>query len=437
MELFLSMNTINTSNSDLFNINAIFGYLIVALMPLSFLGTGVEGSYVYTVNSMRFYEVIMLIYFPFLLIRLATAKIQIAKINKLDIFVLGFVYANLIPVILSWDLMYYAARDYRHQLLVPLIAYVLYKMSFSNIQQVVLSVLILVVSVYFQLFIVIFHFLTSGTRVVGDTQFLMLTVPLGVLLSWGAAILLFHRKMLKSRVRRILETLAILVLAIGMLANMSRSAIFWFVLFAPLSMKFLKRQWFKNITILLFMSGMCIFFTALYTMPTSPLKITSTYGERHSVQRLISPHQFTESALARVQRWKKCLQHAVKSPIYGKGMAFYHTLELGAAHPHNVYVSTLLSSGIIGLTGLMLVIYHHYSLIFYISKRVPFRSYYFVMGQILFTCFSILLLVGVTNDFIGALYPFFFLILAMGSKTRDLLQIDVEPIGKSLGTGTK
>ena len=89
--------------------------------------------------------------------------------------------------------MYYAARDYRHNLIVPLATYFLYKVLFRNMYQILASLLFFLFPIYFQVSIILYDFFIHATRIIG-LQFFTNTVPLGVLMSWGAVILFFTVK---------------------------------------------------------------------------------------------------------------------------------------------------------------------------------------------------------------------------------------------------
>ena len=100
--------------------------------------------------------------------------------------------------------------------------------------------------------------------------------------------------MLHSKTLKILEFLGIFILFLTMIANMSRSVVFWMIIMTPISMIFLKRYWFKKVIVFVYISFVVIFFASLYLIPISPLKVQSTYKERHSLQRMTSLNQLRE-----------------------------------------------------------------------------------------------------------------------------------------------
>ena len=113
--------------------------------------------------------------------------------------------------------------------------------------------------------------------------------------------------------------------------------------------------------------------------------------------------------------WKTAYDLGLEKPLLGRGAFWYRNL--GLSTPHNVFVGVFITSGCLGLMLFILLIIAGYTTIFsFAGGDKPFER----LSKFLFIAFTVLLIVGATNDFSGGRYLLFFVLLSGISAAKKI-----------------
>ena len=112
--------------SNIITLRSFLGYIFMSFVPLTSYSIPLQLG-----GRLIFFEMVLIFSIPLFLLQIGSGSLKI-QITKLDIVLISYVFLSLISVIRGSDNLYISARDYRHLLLVPLIAYFAYKFYFDN-----------------------------------------------------------------------------------------------------------------------------------------------------------------------------------------------------------------------------------------------------------------------------------------------------------------
>lgn len=406
---------VNLLRSIRMALGPILGYLFIAIYSLSYIS---YGSSRITFATLQPYEIV-LIAIVLYSICIVTLKKRLITFIPLDWIIIAYVFFALIPVVLSMDNLYVVARDYRHLFLVPLIAYFAIPLLFDDIQQLTNAFLFFVVGLFIGSFSLIPEFLRTGNRPKGYN-----TITNGLLSSWSA-ILAFNegRKRTFSILKYLMYAVVLLMLMIIAL-SVSRGVLVGFIFSCLLSVIIFQKKLYQRIFIFSLVSALFLFFVSLSIVSDSSLKTNEVLSEeykekRRTVHRMTTVGFYERDLKNRIKLWKKAYYLGLERPILGRGAYWYRNLELST--PHNIFISTFLTSGFIGISLFTILIIVAYMNIFSLSEVRPLKTF----GKFLFIALTILLIVGATNDFSGGRYLLFFLLLA-GIATTKKIQGNME-----------
>lgn len=403
---------------------AILAYLVVMAIPLSALTTGgAEESYRYKLAGVfSFYEVPILILFPFVILAVSTSVFRL-KMRKIDVLLVALLLISLVPIVINWGHLYQEAREYRVRLLSPFIAYMVYRACIRNIYQLRISILLILVPIIFQALMVIRYYLENERRFEPGLDMLMLPVILSFYLVSGLSVLFYMefekwRKPLWKMVR--IGVIGILFAALIMAAG--RMAVYGLLL-GILIVPFIRKASVQRIFIVGLLSSILLLLLITAVTPEKDLVIEpqSTYEERWAVSRLVSEVQAVENIRQRLLFWKILIRDGMESPLFGHGLTAFDNLKLksGATHSHSLFVGTFIASGLLGLILVIAIIVTNYRVLFFTITATTDRNMISI-SKVLFLSFFVLTLIAVTNDFKGGLDSAFFLFMAMTSKLYEL-----------------
>jgi len=337
----------------------------------------------------------------------------------LDWIIIAYVFFALIPVILSIDNLYIVARDYRHLFLVPFIAYFSLPLIFDDIQQLTNAFLFFVVGLFIGSFSLFPEFLQTGNRPKGYN-----TITCGLLSSWSG-ILAFGEGRRKSSFifKSIMYTIVLLMILIIVL-SVSRGVLIGFLFSCLLSLFIFKKILYQRIFIFSLVSVIILLFISLSVVSDTSLKTDEVLSEeykamRRTVYRITTLEFYIDDLKNRMNLWKKAYYLGLERPILGRGAFWYRNLERST--PHNIFISTFLTSGFLGMLLLTIIIIVSYMNIFSLFGVEQLKTF----SKFLFIALTILLIVGSTNDFSGGRYLLFFLLLA-GIATTKKIQRNME-----------
>lgn len=400
------------------------------LLPLSYISTGIvaigENSTFRLLGHILFFEITILIGIPIIVIALLNGSLKF-KMQKMDILIVVFMYATLVPSIVYWDTMYESLRVFRHTMLSPVLVYFMIRVCMQNAFQIRMMLLSLIPAILLESLILINYFLSTGMRVENHTIYLMSKVILSVAIAWGLAIIVLSPQVSKSSFGKLIHIFIFSVLAVALIASAGRMATFSLIIGLVIIYKFFKKKWFRRVfnSVYLSMIAGVFIIPILFSFSQGQSgHASSTQEERYSISRLASTGQLVESLGSRTLLWKQLISYGSESPLYGHGLDFTKKLsKLGIGHSHNLYINTFVSSGVLGLSMMIMIMLHGFNLL-HVSIRNAKNPLNIRLTQLVFQIGFTMMLIGFSNDYIGGLYPFFYVFLALAFLVSKLVEME-------------
>ena len=392
------------------SIGPLLGYGFVASIPFSLMTfSGQRLSFA----GMMIHELVLILMIIYSVL-LVAIKAKSIDIILLDWIAFAHVFFALIPVILSPENLYLAARDYRHLLLVPLISYFFFPFLFSNIQQLSNAFLFFIPGLLVGNIPLLPEFLKTGIRHRGVD-----TITVGLLSSWSAILVfIFGRKKVAGKYKLVVYTTLFIMLLL-MVFSVSRGVLVAFIISLFVSIFIFRNKIYQRIFICAFLAFMMIFYLSLSIVSKDSLKTSSILSEeyremRRSIYRLTTFDYYVNDFKNRMSLWKKAYDMGLEKPLLGRGAFWYRNI--GPSTPHNIFVAVFLTSGYLGMGLFLLLIIVAYTTIFSFFEVEALKGW----SKFLFIALTGLLIVGGTNDFSGGRYLLFFIILAGIATTKKI-----------------
>lgn len=397
------------------------GYIFMASIPLSYMGVTIGGH-------LLFYEAVLIISLMAFSIELASGNLKI-QITKLDVVILTYVFIHLISVCQGWDQLYVAAREYRWSLLSPLIVYFAYKLYFDNIQQNLVSFIFFALTLLFQLVIIIPAFFSEGFR--PNVPFQILGVPLSLMFALAVIHLLTLKRFIQSSILKFVALVFSVLFLGGMIITMSRAPLIALILSFFLAVTVFKYRILQKSFLVSLVIFVGLFFMILTYIPESDLATKGpkvALETKKGIERLYSTQFYVQEFKERMSFWKSLYQYGLKAPIFGRGAGAFQSIQTFnmPGHAHNIFIHTFLNSGFVGILLFIFIITMYYSSLFSISHHFAANHVFFQMSKFCFTIFTMLLIVGFSNDFVAVGYFMFFLCLSAGSQIVELKKLSVK-----------
>ncbi len=356
----------------------------------------------------------------FLLIPIALRKSAI-KLTTLDILVGAYALFSLVPVAVGLDSLYVSARYYRLMVLTPVLIYVTVRFSSLSLTEVRKALLFMLPGIFIQGLLLLRYYMIHGERPVG-VEGAASTVTLGVLFCIGLFIIIFGTG---KNLRGLIKGLRfVLVIAFGLmlLVTFSRVTIVGFVLLTPFINTVWRKLSFRKLLGPMILSVLCVLLIFMLVggkiSYTASTKIGDEKAIQHSIGRLYKVDLYLKDLGERFVFWGRLIRGGLEHPIFGSGASSYTIGRLGGIQfqlgsSHNILVSTIITSGLIGLFILLLIIRSAYKLLNrFNSGNRNVES----LGKILLSSFTILLMVSLTNDFTGGRIFIWFFLLSLIAK---------------------
>lgn len=410
---------ISKIKSKTFDLTATLVYVTLILMPLSFLVTHGGDTYTYKLGGyLLFYELPLAIA-VFILLTVRINLISKLRVTKQDILVVVYSWFMLIPIFGSWETLYESMRLYRHDILIPLILYFVYKVSVTNKRQVQVGLLALSLPTIYFAIKSLMYTIETGQRAMGYG--LMGSSVVSVFVACGVCILLFSAAPRSKFFYRILRYIGLVVLVCGLISLMTRLPTLALLIGVFMAIVLLRKRWFQKVFVVGFPLLVILLFTIIILTPSTDLQIkdSRSYEEGHSISRLTSTEGYISDVKNRIQLWKMIVETGLDSPVFGNGLNYVSKLKMSVSHAHNTYVNIMAGSGIVGLLLFISIVIVFYNNIFYTLRISPDKQTISVC-KIVFVCAFILLSNAFTNALVSGLYPLLFVFLAMGSKMKDI-----------------
>jgi O-antigen ligase len=392
------------------SIGPLLGYCFVASIPFSLMTfEGQRLSY----GGVMLHEMVLIVIILYSILMFAL-KAKSIDIILLDWITLMYVFFALIPVVLNIENLYLVARDYRHLFLVPLIAYFFFPFLFSDVQQITHAFLFFIPGLLIGNIPFLPEFLKTGIR-----QRNINTITIGLLSSWSAILaFIVGQRGVSGRFKFIIYP-AVLLMLLLMVFSVSRGVILAFMVTLFLSFVIFKKKTYQKIFICSSVAFIMMFYLSLTFVNKESLKTSSILSEeyremRRSIYRLTTVDYYIDDFKNRMYLWKEAYNFGMEKPILGRGAYWYRNI--GPSTPHNIFVAVFLTSGFLGMVLFLILITVTYSTIFSLAKDEKFMGW----SKFLFIAFTILLIVGSTNDFSGGRYLLFFILLAAIATTKKI-----------------
>jgi len=342
------------------------------------------------------------------------------KFLFLDIAVFLYLLDSLISVVVDWPNLYLAARNFRAMVLSPTLLYIVIRSSFLDLKDIRRAFLFLIPGILIQSVIFIYQYLLYGLRPRGIENISSSTITLSFLFCVGILILFYLKGNFRSNRSYILNVMGAIVLMAALLLSFTRMVIAGFILIFPLSKiiwsKYKYRSYVSNSVII----GMIIILGLIFIFPNNSnhIYIKDEKQIQKSYKRLINLKLYFSDISERFALWGSTAKKALKNPLFGSGISSYQVKQSNNAKhslgsSHNVLISALVVSGIPGILILFLLILGTYNSFKQLPNNFGPKGQ---LGNVLFASFTILLLVGLTNDFSGGRIYMFFLIIALSAR---------------------
>ena len=393
------------------SIGPILGYIFMAIMPFSFYLFKGERFVIFGITPPEVVLIIITLYFltAFML------KLKSFSINSLDWIITSFVFLALIPVVMSTENLYVAARDYRHLLLTPLFSYLLLQVCFEKVKQMNIGLFFATAIIIIGTAFTLPYYIKTGNRF--ESGFNVIT--LGVMFSWSVSLLFLTRNGVSNIIYKIINYIICLYMLVIIFFIGSRAVIIGFVISCILSIFIIQKKIFQKLFLIAIVSVVVSFYFSIMAVNETEVKVDRTMSKdfrevSHSVFRITSMEHWVYDFNVRLAIWKKAISIGLENPILGSGASEYRSLYLST--PHNIFISVFLTSGILGVLLFLFLIVTSYSTLFAFDhlKQYPQITKFF------FISLSTLLFVGATNDFSGGRYLLFFLLISGMSITNKI-----------------
>lgn len=392
------------------------GYIFMATLPISFIFSGNK----ITLGRFPLYEIVLLLIVAYSILMVAFKARRINFI-PLDFIAIVFVFFTLIPVVLSIENFYVAARDYRHLYMVPLIAYLTLPFVFEDFHQIPNAFFCIIPGIMIGAFSLVPEFFKTGVRPSHHNL-----ITLGLLSSWSVVLPFSVQNTSFTKFKPLVYITAFLMILV-MAVSVSR-AVFFALLFSLFLATFIsKKIIYQKIFIFTFITFLMIFYSSLLLVSENFLKpkieLSDDYKKmRRSVDRLTSVEYYIDDIKDRIYLWREAFHIGLENPIFGKGAIWYRNFKyLNRSTPHNIFVSIFLTSGIVGTLLFTILIIVSFITIFSFFKVEHLRLF----SKFLFISLTIILIIGATNDFSGGKSLLFFTLLSGISATKKLLNTSV------------
>ena len=400
----------------------IVGYFFLGIIPLSFMGLAKQQMPI-TFFRLMIHEIFL--FFLILITFFGLRKNQIKiRINLLDLFTIMFVFFGLISVLFSFDNLYVAARDYRHNYFVPLLIFIFFQTFFDTPKQLLNSIFSIVPILFISQILVLPNAILAGNRMEGT---FLSGITLGFLSIWVVVSLFISKKIFKSLISKFLLIFLIVFFFFIIFYQASRGVIVGFFFGIAMNKFFSKsklRQLFFIFSVIAIAISFYFFiFTIANTFEKEIFHRSSEYRQiETSFSRLFSIEHYKQDLLGRLEFWAKAFRLGLESPFFGIGLHSIRTSATidGISTPHNIFISVFTSSGIFGVSLFISLIVLFFSIVF----SLPETKNYYELKTFLMIIFIVLLFVGATNDFTGGRFLYFFVLLSIASKSEKLVEID-------------
>lgn len=350
-----------------------------------------------------------------LMVYLFDRKGRVISLAPLDWFAFAFAVAGLLSVIVGIDSFYESARFFRLLVLTPFLLYFIIRFGVNDIEILRKAVFFILPGSLWQGALLLKYYMMFGERPVG-VEGAASTITLSVIFCFSLAVLLFGFIRAPKGIFRLLRYLLILLLGIMLIVSFTRASTVAFAVLAPLTAWLWRDKRRRRYV------GRAAFGATLGLLVTifsgavlySGQSVEGAGDIEHSVGRLFDINLYLNDFAGRVAFWGRMARVAMENPLLGSGASSFSiglsggtAFNLGSAH--NVLISTLITTGVIGLSIFLGMVFFAYrSFLQFVEK--PELD---VLGKVLILTLTCTLLVALTNDLTGGRIFIWFVLLGM------------------------
>ncbi|NOX08320.1 MAG: O-antigen ligase family protein [Gammaproteobacteria bacterium] len=344
--------------------------------------------------------------------------------NMLDRLVIIYAIFSFLSVVVGLDSLYESARYYRLVVVTPVLIYMVIRFGASSIQQLQKAVFLIIPGTFYQGLLLVQYYVVHGERPVG-VEGTISVITLSVLIAFSLFIMLFNFPKKLKLMMNMLRYSIIAMLFIMLVISGARAGMLGFVMMVVAIyigwQRKSRRVWIGrlmlsaiSVLLILIISGSILF---------KDVKVEDAHDRGVSVDRLFDIDMYLWDIRGRVAFWGRIANQALEHPLLGSGAASHDIGKTGGTEfslgsAHNILVSTLRTSGVLGLAILLALIGAFYRVFKVIDND---RLTPCVLGKSVLGAASVLLMVAITNDFSGGRVFIWFLLLAMAARILNEL----------------
>lgn len=345
------------------------------------------------------------------------------RIISLDIFVIVFALYNMISVMVGSDSFYESAKFYRYMVLTPVLIYILVRYVPVSTDVLRKGLYFLVGGTLVQSPFFIKSYWVYGGRANNVEGAIATGITASVLFCIGFCTLFYMRGFLESKASKGLAIVGAALLAVALIVNATRAVTVGTVVLLPFGSKIWGNLKYRRL-FTVSAQGLLLLFIGVILLkgPSATFRSdvhVENYREiRSGVERLFTPKLYLKDLEGRLAFWSKLARQALERPLLGSGSASYVVggkggtgFRLGSSH--NMFISSLITSGIPGLILLFMLIGGTYHCL---NKTVGKSDAVTCLGTVLLVTYSILILVCLTNDLTGGRSFIFFFLMALAAR---------------------
>ena len=376
-------------------------------------------THITILGHIHIYEIVLLplvFFLPIIIMK----DVYSSKFLFLDIAVFLYFLDSIISVVVDWSDLYLAARNFRALVLSPTLLYLVIRLSFLDLKDIRRALFFLIPGILIQSAIFIYQYLLHGLRPRGIENVSSSTITLSFLFCVGILILFYFKGNIRSDRSYIIKVMAAIVLMAALLLSFTRMVIAGFILIFPLSKIIWSKYKYRNYVSSFVIIGMIVILGLISIFPNNGnhIYVKDEKQIQKSYKRLLHLELYFLDINERFTLWSTIAKKALKNSILGSGLSSYQIKQSNNAKnslgsSHNVLISALVVGGIPGILILFLLILGTYNSFKLLPNNFELKGQ---LGNVLFVSFTILLLVGLTNDFSGGRIYLFFLIIALSAR---------------------
>jgi len=372
----------------------------------------------------------IIISFIFICLPLLPKRKENNRILPLDVVIFLFGLSSLISVAIGSESFYESARFYRQMVLSPMLLYMLVRLIPVSMTTIVKAFYFMAGSVFFQALFYCYFYSSYGLRPIRGTGFIESPITSSLFFCIGFFVLFYCRKLIYSKMLRVVLAFCGLLFVAALIVSSTRAAVIGVIIVLVSNKLFWQTRKMRKVYYFLFMSFLFVFLGAVSFHTFSHHKISidmnKTKEIQHSTVRLISPDTYLKDINERLSFWSSMARKVVfNRPFLGFGSSGYSIgkikgvgFSLGSVH--NFLISSLITSGLLGLILLLFLIYYTFSSFVYVDEK---SDQMMVVSRLLQASFTVLILVALTNDLTGGRVNVFFFLMALSSNLLQRSQL--------------